>query len=245
MGQCCFRRAAPPRPPTHHTHPHTTQTHISDIEKDGSDGAGPPPSTDDPENTAPAAFSGGADAAAAVVCHHAAILRSKRLLLTYLSERLERVKALRWRHAALPSRRARRAVAVGGRVFRRLRPLAGRDDGPIRLVLRHHARGAPPRGRGRRHGAVCRSRWRRRVFDRHLPPGREHRAHAAPRRGGAVVEGGHPGGGHRRSAVPAGDLMSAGGGGERGTKPAVFFLLLFHLRCVQHSLFSFSSCFTQ
>lgn len=104
MGRCCFCLEAPPRPPLTHTpflHPH------SDLEKDGpgdGSGAGPPPSTDDPENTAPAAFSGGADAAAAVVCHHAAILRSKRLLLTYLSERLERVKALRWRHAALPSR---------------------------------------------------------------------------------------------------------------------------------------------
>lgn len=80
---------------------------FSDLEKDGdADAAGPPPpSTDDPENAPPpAAFSGGADAAAAVVCHHAAILRSKRLLLTYLSERIERIKALRWRHAALPAR---------------------------------------------------------------------------------------------------------------------------------------------
>lgn len=81
----------------------------SDLEKDGA--PGPTPSAaDDPENRAPplastpAAFAGGADAAAAVVCHHAAILRSKRLLLTYLSERLERLKALRWRHAVLPER---------------------------------------------------------------------------------------------------------------------------------------------
>ena len=42
--------------------------------------------------------------AAAVLCHHAIIARNKRLLLTYLSERVERLKALRWRHAVLPQR---------------------------------------------------------------------------------------------------------------------------------------------
>ena len=42
--------------------------------------------------------------AAAVLCHHAIIARNKRLLLTYLSERVERLKALRWRHAVLPPR---------------------------------------------------------------------------------------------------------------------------------------------
>ena len=72
----------------------------------GGDAAGPRPDADG-ENDPPAAgtpFAGDPAAAAAVVCHHAAILRSKRLLLTYLTARLDRVKALRWRRAVLPER---------------------------------------------------------------------------------------------------------------------------------------------
>jgi hypothetical protein len=62
---------------------------------DGEDGDGG--DGDDPFARDPAG-------AAAVLCHHAIIARNKRLLLTYLSERVERLKALRWRHAVLPAR---------------------------------------------------------------------------------------------------------------------------------------------
>lgn len=75
------------------------------MEAKGGSAPGPRPDGDD-ENAAPASapFAGDPAAAAAVVCHHAAILRSKRLLLNYLNERVERVKALRWRRAVLPER---------------------------------------------------------------------------------------------------------------------------------------------
>ncbi|KAK9806721.1 hypothetical protein WJX72_000554 [[Myrmecia] bisecta] len=42
------------------------------------------------------------DEAAAVIVHHESILRNKRLLMTYVKERADRIKSLRWRGRSIP-----------------------------------------------------------------------------------------------------------------------------------------------